>query len=235
MMKCLILASGFGTRLYPLTQKIAKGLLPYENKPVISHIIEKVPDYIEISITVNRKFAPQYVDWQTSIQRKIHLWVEPVDNEDQMLGAVGSLDYWVKGNNIDDDLLVIAGDNYFSSSLSGFLDTYNHKDTLIAVHDIGNRDDARQFGVVKLDGTRVVELEEKPRHPQSSLVSTACYIFPSRIIPLLDIYCKNVKRDNLGSFIDHLVKTDSVQAYVLEGKWFDIGNIWHNLSGNSLD
>lgn len=234
-MKCLILASGFGTRLYPLTQKIAKGLLPYQDKPVISHIVDKVPDGIEISITVNRKFAPQYEEWQKSIERHIDLWVEPVDNEQQMLGAVGSLDYWIKGNNINDDLLVIAGDNFFSSSLSGFLKTFNSLDTLIAVYDIGNCEDARQFGVVQLYGTRVVELLEKPQHPQSSLVSTACYIFPSRIIPLLKYYCKNVKRDNLGSFIDHLVKTDSVQAYVLEGEWFDIGNIWHNLSDNSLD
>jgi glucose-1-phosphate thymidylyltransferase len=233
-MKCLILASGFGTRLYPLTQKIAKGLLPYQDKPVISHIIEKVPARIDISVTVNRKFAPQYEDWQKNIARHIDLWVEPVDNEQQMLGAVGSLDYWVKGNNINDDLLVIAGDNYFSSSLSGFLSAFNSQDTLIAVYDVGKCGDARQFGVVKLEGTRVVELEEKPQNPQSSLVSTACYIFPSRIIPLLDHYCKNVKRDNLGSFISHLVEVDTVKAYVIDGSWFDIGSIWQKIPDNGL-
>jgi glucose-1-phosphate thymidylyltransferase len=233
-MKCLILASGFGTRLYPLTQKTAKGLLPYKGKTVISHIIEKVPDAIDIFVTVNRKFASQYEDWKKGLERYVTLWVEPVDNEEQMLGAVGSLDYWVKGNSIEDDLLVIAGDNYFDSSLEDFISAFNSKDTLIAVYDIASRDEARQFGVVKLDGTRVIELAEKPQNPQSSLVSTACYIFPSRIIPLLDLYCKNIKRDNLGSFISYLAEEDSVHAYVIDGAWFDIGNAWHKFSGNSL-
>lgn len=232
-MKCLILASGFGTRLYPLTQKTAKGLLPYKGKPVISHIIEKVPDAIDIFVTVNRKFASQYEDWKKGLERYVTLWVEPVDNEEQMLGAVGSLDYWAKGNSIEDDLLVIAGDNYFDSSLEDFISAFNSKDTLIAVYDIGSRDEARQFGVVKLDGTRVVELTEKPQNPQSSLVSTACYIFPSRIIPLLDRYCKNTKRDNLGSFISYLAEADSVHTYVIDGAWFDIGSAWYKLSGKS--
>jgi glucose-1-phosphate thymidylyltransferase len=231
-MKCLILASGFGTRLYPLTKKIAKGLLPYKGKPVISHIVEKIPDDMDIFVTVNRKFASQYADWQKGLNRHINLWVEPVDNEEQMLGAVGSLDYWIKGNNINDDLLVIAGDNYFSSGLSGFLSAFNFKNTLIALYNLGNKDEARQFGVVKLEETRVIELIEKPEDPQSSLVSTACYVFPSCIIPVLDRYCQNVKRDNLGSFISHLVAVDEVNAFIVDGVWFDIGNIWYKLDDN---
>jgi glucose-1-phosphate thymidylyltransferase len=225
-MKCLILASGFGTRLYPVTQKTAKGLLPYKGKPVVSYIVEKIPDGIDIFVTTNRKFASQYHDWQKRLGRHVELWVEPVDNEEQMLGAVGSLDYWVKGNNIDDDLLVIAGDNYFEMNLADFLSAFDKLNTLIAVYDIGDRNEARQFGVVRMDGTRVVELTEKPGNPQSSLVSTACYIFPSRIIPLLNEYCNQVKRDNLGNFISYLVDVDSVQAYVFNDLWFDIGNEW---------
>ncbi|HAS04285.1 MAG TPA: hypothetical protein DCR71_00725 [Dehalococcoidia bacterium] len=147
-----------------------------------------------------------------------------------MLGAIGSLNYWIKGNNIDDNLLIIAGDNYFSSDLSGFLSAFDLKDTIIALYDVGNKEEARQFGSVRLEGTKVIELTEKSANPQSGLVSTACYAFPSRIIPLLDDYCKNVKRDNLGSFISHLVKIDSVQGYILDGLWFDIGSAWQKIS-----
>jgi glucose-1-phosphate thymidylyltransferase len=232
-MKCLILASGFGTRLYPITQKTSKGLLPYKGKPIISHLVEKIPHWIDISVTTNRKFASQYEDWQKRLNRHIDLWVEPVDNPEQMLGAVGSLDYWVSGNNINDDLLVIASDNYFEMSLAGFLSAFNKHDPLIAVYDIGNHDAARQFGVVKLDGIRVIELAEKPANPESCLISTACYILPSRIIPLLNQYCKQARRDNLGNFIRYLVEIDSVQAYIFKGQWFDIGSVWNKLSNHN--
>ncbi|MDD4874274.1 MAG: sugar phosphate nucleotidyltransferase, partial [Dehalococcoidales bacterium] len=149
-MKCLILASGFGTRLYPVTQKTAKGLLPYKGKPVISYIVEKIPDDMEIHITTNRKFASQYQEWEKDIGRNINLWVEPVDTEEQMLGAVGSLNYWVKGNNIQDDLLVVASDNYFDLGIKDLISAFDRKNTLIAVYDIGNKNEARQFGIVKL-------------------------------------------------------------------------------------
>ena len=191
-MKCLILASGFGTRLYPLTQKIAKGLLPYKGKPVISHIVEKIPGDIDIFVSVNRKFAPQYTDWQKGLDRHVDLWVEPVDNEEQMLGAVGSLDYWIKGNNICDDLLVIAGDNYFSSNLSGFLSAFDSQNTLIAVYDIEKerrRDGNSASSNWKEQGLPI--LAEKPQNPQSSLVSTACYTcFPHVLFPCLIIIVK---------------------------------------------
>lgn len=229
-MKCLILASGFGTRLYPVTQKTAKGLLPYKDKPVISYIVDKIPAGVDIYVTTNRKFASQYGKWQKELTRDVNLWIEPVDSEEQMLGAVGSLDYWAKNNNIDDDLLVIAGDNYLDMSLTGFISAFDTKNTLIAVYDIGNKDEANQFGVVKLKNNRVIELTEKPQNPQSGLVSAACYIFPSRVIPLLHDYCSFTKRDNLGNFINHLVTIDAVQGYVFTGLWFDIGNIWHKLN-----
>ncbi|GAF67331.1 unnamed protein product, partial [marine sediment metagenome] len=154
-MKCLLLASGFGTRLYPVTQKTSKGLLPYKGKPIISYIVEKIPEEIEIYVTTNKRFASQYKKWQKGLNRDINLFIEPVIKEEQSFGAVGSLEYWVNENGIFDDLLVIASDNYFDLDMKKFISCFNGRHTLIAVHDIINKDDARQFGVAKLSDKKV--------------------------------------------------------------------------------
>jgi glucose-1-phosphate thymidylyltransferase len=223
-MKSLVLASGFGTRLYPLTQHKAKALLDYKGKPVISHVIEKIPPGIDILVNINRKFEADFRQWQAKLNRPITLCVEPVSREEEALGAVGSIDYWVKAKNIGEDLLVVAADNYFEFDLSRFIKAYKGKDTLVAVYDIGDKSKAVQFGVVQLKGNRIVHFVEKPARPNSSLVAIACYIFPPRIFPLLFQYCAE-GRDNLGNFISYLVEVDEVQAFTFKELWLDIGNL----------
>jgi len=223
-MKSLILASGFGTRLYPLTQHKAKALLEYKGQPVINHLIAKIPQDVDILVNVNRKFEADFRRWQRTLARPITLCVEPVSREEEALGAVGSIDYWVKAKNINEDLLVLAADNYFEFSLESFINTYDKKDTLVAVYDIGDKNKAVQFGVVQLKGSRIVSFVEKPAHPESSLVAIACYIFPTRIFPLL-FQCCTEGRDNLGNFISYLVEVDKVRAFTFKESWLDIGNL----------
>ncbi|MBM3118153.1 MAG: nucleotidyltransferase family protein [Chloroflexi bacterium] len=224
-MKSLILASGFGTRLYPLTVIRAKALLEYKTKPLISHIVGKIPQDIDILVNTNKKFEADFRRWQGTLTREVDLCVEPVFTEEQTFGAVGSMDYWIKTKNIADDLLVIAGDNYFEFDLRQFIAAYNGKNALVAVYDIGDKSKASQFGVVRLDGHRIAEFKEKPAQPKSSLIATACYILPPRIFPLLSKYSAQGKKDNLGSFISHLVGRDEVHAYAFTELWLDIGNI----------
>ncbi|MBM4446243.1 MAG: nucleotidyltransferase family protein [Chloroflexi bacterium] len=224
-MKSLILASGFGTRLYPLTVIKAKGLLDYKGKALISHVVDKIPQDIDILVNTNKKFEADFRRWQESISRVVTLCVEPVFTEEQAFGAVGSLDYWIRAKNIADDLLVIASDNYFEFDLRQFIAAYNGKDTLVAVYDIGDKNKASQYGVVLLDGHRIAELEEKPAQPASSLVAIACYIFPPRVFSLLSQFYAQGKRDNLGNFIAYLIETDEVHAYTFSELWIDIGSI----------
>jgi glucose-1-phosphate thymidylyltransferase len=231
-MKCLILASGFGTRLYPLTQSKAKALLEYKGKPLISHIIDKIPQDIDILVNINQKFEADFRGWLDTIGRAVTLCVEPVLTEEQAFGAIGSLDYWIKAKNITEDLLVIASDNYFELDLRKFIDAYTGKQALVAVYDIGDKSKAGQFGVVRLEGTRIIELVEKPMKPASSLVAIACYIFPPRIFPFL-FQCCTEGRDNLGNFISYLVEIDQVQAHTFSDVWFDIGSldVYESLEG----
>jgi len=224
-MKCLILAGGFGTRLYPLTINRAKALLGYKGKPIISHIVAKIPQNIDILVNINKKFEADFHQWQGTINRKVEILVEEVLSEDQKLGAVGSLDFWIENKPIVEDLLVIAGDNYFEFALAQFIARYDGKHTLVAVYDIGDKGKASQFGVVQLDGHRIAEFQEKPAKPESSLVATACYIFPQRIFHLLHQYCQRGKRDNLGSFIAYLIDKDEVHAYTFTESWIDIGSV----------
>jgi glucose-1-phosphate thymidylyltransferase len=224
-MKSLILASGFGTRLYPLTTTKAKALLEYKGKALISHIVDKVPRDIDILVNTNKKFEAGFHRWQATLDRAVTLCVEPVLTEEQAFGAVGSLEYWIRAKNITDDLLVIASDNYFEFDLSRFIAAYNGENTLAAVYDIGDRSKASQYGVVQLDGHRIAELAEKPAQPKSSLIAIACYIFPPRIFPLLYQFCARDKKDHLGNFIAHLIETDEVHAYAFSELWLDIGSI----------
>ncbi|HIE17510.1 MAG TPA: nucleotidyltransferase family protein [Dehalococcoidia bacterium] len=223
-MKSLILASGFGTRLSPLTTR-AKALLEYKNKPLISHIVSKIPQDVDILVNTNKRFEADFRRWQATLGRAVTLCVEPVFTAEQALGAVGSLHYWVEAKGIAEDLLTIAGDNYFEFDLCQLISAYDGKNTLVAVHDLGDPSRASQFGVVKLEGSRITEFEEKPTRPKSSLIAIACYIFPPRVFPVLSMYCKQGERDNLGSFISYLIHQEEVHAYTFTGLWFDIGSI----------
>jgi glucose-1-phosphate thymidylyltransferase len=224
-MKCLILAGGFGTRLYPLITNKSKALLEYKGKPLLSHIVSQIPPKMEILISTNLKFEADFRQWQKGAGRDTELCVEPTRTEEQKMGAVGSLNFWIDSKGITEDLLVIAGDNYFEFDLSQFIAAYNGNNTLVAVHDIGDRSQASQFGVVRLDGDRLAGLEEKPAKPSSSLIATACYILPPRVFPLLSQYCSGSMRDNLGSFISHLIDVDQVHGYLFTEPWFDIGSL----------
>jgi glucose-1-phosphate thymidylyltransferase len=154
----------------------------------------------------------------------VEICLEEATTDEQKKGAISSLNFWIDRKGIAEDLLVIAGDNYFEFDLSRFIAAYNGYNTLVATYDIGDRSKATKFGVVCLDDCKIVEFEEKPAITNSSLIATACYILPPRIFPSLVQYCSAGKRDNLGSFVSYLVATDEVHAYVFTELWFDIGS-----------
>jgi len=223
-MKCLILAGGFGTRLYPLTINKAKALFEYKGRPLLSHLVDKIPRDIDILVAINKKFEADFRRWQQGIARHIELCLEEASNDEQKKGAVSSLNLWVKQKCIAEDLLVIAGDNYFEFDLPHFIDIYNGKNTLVAVYDVGDKNKASHFGVIRLNGDRITEVDEKPAAPSTSLIATACYILPPRVFPRLAQYCSEDKQDNLGNFISYLVATEGVHSHTFTELWFDIGS-----------
>ncbi len=223
-MKVLILAGGFATRLWPLSEEQAKPLLFVGQKPLISHIVEKIPEDMEIIVSTNKKFEGAFKEWRGIYpERNIRIFIEDSQNEGQKLGAVGAINYAIENRPINEDLLIIAGDNLFDFEIADFLAQYQGK-PIIAAYDIGDLQKAKRFGVLEVKNGRLVNFVEKPEAPPSSLVSTLCYIFPPDIFPDIKELTQQ-KRDNAGELIEYLLSLGKeVQVYKFEGKWFDIGS-----------
>jgi glucose-1-phosphate thymidylyltransferase len=222
-MKCIILAGGYGTRLWPITRDRAKALLEFDGRPVITHILEKIPAGIDIIVSTNRRFEDDFIRWKAGVARPVGLCIENSLDNSEKLGAIRAVDYVIKSLGITEDLLLIAGDNLFSFRIPDFIRTYEGNHLLIAIHDIKNIERAREFGVVKMWGDTVIEFKEKPLQPDSSLVSTGCYIFPPRLFDYLSEYSA-ASNDHLGGFVSYLMtRKEEVRGYVFTDAWTDIG------------
>jgi len=220
------LASGFGTRLYPLTRDTAKALIQYKGKPLLTHIVERIPRNIDILLVTNRKFESDFLRWQQNMDRRVAIAVEDVWTEKEKKGALGSLTFGIEQESIKEDLLVLASDDYFEFDLSRFIAAYSGDNALVAVHDIGDKKRARQFGVVEVEKGRIVRCEEKPAHPKTSLIGIACYLLPPRLFPVLSRYHhEHPEVDQLGRFITYLVESDTVDAYIFTELWQDTAGV----------
>jgi glucose-1-phosphate thymidylyltransferase len=221
-MKALILAGGYATRLWPLTKDKAKPLLLVNGKPLVTHVVDKIPAEMEIFIATNAPFKKDFTAWKKTLKRPVNVIFEKTSNDTNKLGAIGAIASFIKENSIDEDLLVIGGDNYFKFDVHEFLAQYRRK-TLIGAYDVGDYEEAKRFGVLSVKGTKVTEFSEKPKNPKSTLVNTLCCVFPKEVYPLLFDFVK-IHSDNQGSFIEHLVKKTDVEAFVTAQDWFDIGS-----------
>ncbi len=225
-MQAFILAGGFATRLWPLTEKRAKPLLPLAGKPLLSHLVAKVPEGIPITVSTNARFAQDMENWRRGIRNQesgITVVIEDAGREDEKLGAVGALARWIETERVDDDVLLLAGDNYLGFSLSSFLDRFQG-DPLIAVHDIRDRERAKQLGTVIVVGDTVKAFEEKPREPKSTIVSTGCAVIPREVLPLI-VALAQVRPDNVGGIFEHFLRQGiTVRRVSFLEAWFDIGS-----------
>ncbi|MDV3104103.1 NDP-sugar synthase [Thermococcus waiotapuensis] len=221
-MKVLIMAGGYATRLWPITKDNPKALLPVGEKTILDYIMEKVNELgLEAYISTNRFFEAHFKSYAEKYG--VGLIVEDTLHEEEKLGTIGAMKKALDELGLD-DYLVIAGDNLFSFSLSDFLRAYDGK-TLIAVYDVGDLELAKRYGVVVLEGDRVVSFQEKPAQPQFTLISTGVYVFPERVMERIDEYLSNGNRDSPGYFLQWLLeKGEPIKAYRFSDYWYDIGS-----------
>jgi glucose-1-phosphate thymidylyltransferase len=222
-MKALILAAGYATRLRPLTDSIPKQLLPVGGRPMVDWILDRIAETSadEIHLVTNERFAPDFERWAKDKDVRIHN-DGTTSNEDR-LGAIGDIQFV----GLDDDLLVIAGDNLFDYSLADYELWWRERDgSAIAVLDVRDRELAKQYGIVDVDeNDRVIDFVEKPDDPPTTLCATATYLYDRDHARLVELYLEEGNPpDQPGNFVAWLHKRAPVYAYRFPGEWYDIGD-----------
>ncbi len=233
-MKAVLLCAGYGTRLYPLTEHQPKPLLLIGGKPMVEHLLEKIEKLVgveQVFLVTNDRFYSHFEAWagKKRFPWKLEVVNDGSQTNETRLGAIGDLHFVLKKFQIRDDIGLFAGDNLFLSELKGFQSfAESHRPhTSLAVIDVGDRSLARQYGIVQAqtDG-QIKAFFEKPEDPPATLASTGGYWFARESLDLLDRYAsEGHNADRIGDFIAWLVKVDRVYAYLLEGKWYDIGDL----------
>ena len=228
-MDALILAAGYGTRLYPLTKNFPKPLLEIEKgKPVINYILEKLQELNidKIYVITNNRYYSNFIEWKNKSKYNIEIINDGTLNEEDKLGAVGDINFTIDNKKIKNPLLIIAGDNLFDFSL---IDMYNYfiktnKD-VISLCESHNIEDIKRGSCVLIDNkNKVLDFEEKPQNPKSNLHGNCLYIYTPETLKLFKQYIKeSPNKDQPGRFVQWLHKKKDILGYVNKGKFIDIG------------
>jgi glucose-1-phosphate thymidylyltransferase len=230
-MNAIVLAAGYATRLRPLTDEIAKPLLPVGGRPMLDWIcdrIAEVPEIEGIHVVTNARYAPDFERWAAGRDR-VRIHDDGTTSNDDRLGAIGDIRFTIEQAGLEgDDVLVVAGDNLFEFSMPDYVAFWRGKGvaSCIAVYDCGSLELARQYGVVTVDrDDRVLNVVEKPAEPESTLVSTATYLYHREHVPLVRRYLdEGNPPDQPGHFVVWLHSREPVYAYRFPGFWLDIGD-----------
>lgn len=226
----VILAGGYGTRMWPITSSAPKMLFPLGSSTVLDRLLAALDECDRVGhvyLSTNRRFAEVFEKHLAATDADtVSVSVEDSTTEAEKLGAVGALAALVDREGLEDDTVVVAGDNVFGFDFTQFVDRFDAGETpILAAHDVGSTERARNYGVVQLAGDSVVDLVEKPDDPVGTWVSTGCYGLPASTLPLLETYLDGGShRDQIGWFLRWLVDERTCRAYCFDDAWFDVGS-----------
>jgi len=234
-MKILILGAGYATRLYPLTLNQPKPLLPVAGKPMIEYVIDNIAPIGGIDhvyIVTNNKFAGHFQQWADKYRAagsKLGFTIvnDKSTDDSNKLGAIGDIHLVVTKENIEDDLIIVAGDNLFSQSLESFGAVCREKKApVLAVYDVGSLEEIKKYNSITLDKDgKITFFEEKPKNPTSTLTGIALYYYPKSSLPFIKQYiAEGNNPDQPGRLVQWLYQKTPVYTWRVPGIWFDIGS-----------
>ena len=236
-MKAVILAAGYATRLYPLTENIPKPLLSIGDKPIIEHLLERfcaVTELDHVYVVTNDKFYRHFIDWagsrlvaETNYPFAITIVNDGTTQNESRLGAIADAQFVIDTQCIDDDLIVAAGDNIFRCDFGDIFNWYKDiGNDVIVAQRLDDPERLRTRGVVQFDSDyQVIRFEEKPEHPPSNFVCPALYFHHRSHIGMYKTYLSDNNSDAPGHFIRWLYTQISVYVYVMSKPAIDIGTL----------
>jgi glucose-1-phosphate thymidylyltransferase len=234
-MKIIILAAGYATRLYPLTLNQPKPLLPVAGRPMIDHVLDNLAAIAGIDrvyVVTNAKFAGHFQKWadaKPAAKNALNFTIvnDHSTDDTNKLGAIGDLHLVLTREKVDDDIIVVAGDNLFSEKLDGFGKFAREKNTpVLAVYDVGNLEEIKKYNAITIDGGgKITFFEEKPKQPASTLTGIALYYYPKSVLPLIHQYiAEGNNPDQPGRLVQWLYPRVPFHTWKVPGLWYDIGS-----------
>lgn len=232
-MICAVLAAGYATRLYPLTENFPKPLLKIGEKSILDHLLGDIDSSLDISkyiVISNHKFYSHFADWAKNAAYKAPVTVlddGSVSNETR-LGAVRDILFAIEKENIDDDLLVIAGDNVLDFSFSHFGEYFKKKNTsCIMRYYVSDTARLKKGGVMSVDeNDTITRMEEKPEVPFDNWCAPPFYIYKRSDLRFVkEALASGISADAPGSFMAYLSGVTKVSAMLMPGSRYDIGNL----------
>jgi glucose-1-phosphate thymidylyltransferase len=234
-LKLIVLAAGYATRLYPLTLNQPKPLLPVAGKPMMEHVLDNlmpIAEIDEIFIVTNEKFADHFTRWAEDYQtgtrvRPITVINDHSTDDSNKLGAIGDMNLVLNEGKIDDDIVVVGGDNLFSQSLDAFANYCREiKAPVTGVYDVGNLEEIKKYNAIEIDADdRITFFEEKPAHPKSTLTGIALYYYPRTALALIRQYlAEGNNPDQPGRLVQWMYQRTPFYVWRVPGIWFDVGS-----------
>lgn len=227
----IVLAAGYATRMYPLTENFPKPLLRVHGSTILDSLlqdVDRIPEITSHVVVTNHRFAPLFRKWadSSSYSKRIEIIDDGSMDNEHRAGAVKDLLLAVSG--IEDDFLVIAADNLLDFSLAGFVSFFKEKGTsAIMCHHEPSLEALRRTGVVVIDAdNKVLEMAEKPLEPRSHWAVPPFYCYSRKDLPLIRTCLDNgCGFDAPGNLARYLCARTVVHAYEMPGHRIDIGDL----------
>ena len=226
----VLLAGGYGTRLYPLTKDLPKALLPLHGGVILDWVwdaVRPVPGRSTAVLVTNHRFAPQFEAWRRRRRLAIDLVDDGTSTPETRLGAIRDLLLGWQHLDAKDDLLVLATDNLFTWSLREFVAFARaHRPSVTMVtHRVASLEEASRCAVVEMEGDRIVRCTEKPQQPSSRTVGLSFYYIPASSRKSIEAFVRSGGAgDAPGHLMEWLVQREPVCGWLGQGAWFDIGS-----------